>query len=99
MKNDIKEARKELLTGYYDKMTICETLRRIYDLIENIPDKELKEKITDKLITAITMTRKMSNRLIYYRNKYNDTTGKNSSDLELVTDFDEIKKLRLSRKL
>lgn len=93
------EARESLIKGCYHKLSICETLRRTYDLVADLPDKELKKKITDKLVEAITMARKMSNRLVYYRTTYNDQTGHNSSNLRDATDYTEVKAMREKRSL
>jgi hypothetical protein len=59
-------------------MTICEKLRTIYDELEG-PGKE---SITEKLIDALIMAKKMKRRLEYYHKTYKDTTGSNAVRLE-----------------
>lgn len=78
---DLRErhiARKSLITGTNNKKHICETLRLVYDEIHNLPDNE---QITELLIDAMVMAKKMQNRLSYYQKKYKDNTGNKAIDI------------------
>lgn len=63
----IREANREL--------NICEQLRCVYDSVHELPDGKLKEEITEKLVDALIMAKKMGDRLTYYSKTYRDTTG------------------------
>lgn len=58
-----------------NKKHICETLRLIYDYVYELPDGKSKESMTELLIDAITMAKKMQDRLSYYQKTYKDNTG------------------------
>lgn len=60
---------------------ICETLRFIYDDVYELKDKELKKKLTEHLIDAMIMVKKMNLRLVYYRKTYKDTSGHSGKNL------------------
>ena len=68
-------ARKSLMTGANIFRSICEVLREIYDVVHEL-DEEPKEKITELLVDAMVMAKKMDNRLGYYHKTYQDTTGR-----------------------
>ena len=70
-----RAARKKLIYGTNSHECICETLRFIYDLIHDSKDEELKEAITEKLVDAFIMAKKMQCRLLYYKTTYKDETG------------------------
>jgi len=74
---------------------ICEALRLVYDLIDGMEDKELKEKITDRLATAFIMGKKMQDRLAYYQEKYSDDTGNKGSNIKRI--LGSTKRLRMRR--
>jgi len=95
--NERAEARRTLIYDTHWKECICETLRVIYDQIQDYPDKELKEKITEHLVTAMVQATKMVNRLAYYRDTYKDETGSSGGNLKLIKNFKEIKKMRQKR--
>lgn len=67
---DREEMRKELMYTAYAYPCICETLRTIYDVIHELPDKKLQDNIVEKLIDAMFMSKKMSEKLTYYHLKY-----------------------------
>ena len=77
-----KNARKTLLRDVNVIKGICEVLRLIYDEIHPL---ENKDKITELLVDAMVMAKKMHNRLVYYKTTYNDTTGHNLKNLEMLT--------------
>lgn len=58
-----------------NKKHICETIRLIYDYVYELPDGDAKESMTELLIDAITMAKKMQDRLVYYQKTYHDDTG------------------------
>lgn len=68
----IKEA---LSTGASQQMTICEVLRFMYDTVYQMPDGELKDDLTEKLIDAMNMAKKIVSRLEHYKRTLGDKTG------------------------
>lgn len=74
--------RRILLHGVNSFYGICEVLRCIYDLIEDHPDTQRKNELTEKLIDALIMAKKMNDRLVYYKTTYNDTTGHSGSNIK-----------------
>lgn len=71
-----------LKSGASIYLTICEQLRFIYDAVLFIEDQQLKNNITEKLIDAFGMAKKMNSRLAYYKKKYNnDRSGSRGSNL------------------
>ena len=71
-------AKRSLITGTNNKKHICETLRLIYDEVYQLEDNEL---ITELLIDAMVMAKKMQNRLVYYQKRYKDDTGNKAIDI------------------
>lgn len=67
-----EKARISLIKGTNNKKHICETLRLIYDQVH---EKEGNDEIVKLLIDAMTMAKKMQNRLAYYQKTYKDNTG------------------------
>ena len=70
--------KKNLITGTNNKKHICETLRLIYDEIHDLKDNE---DITELLVDALIMAKKMQERLSYYQKTYNDNTGNKAEDI------------------
>ena len=70
-----RAARKSLIYRTNSHECICETLRYIYDQIIDMEDDEKKEEITERLVDAFMMGKKMQDRLLYYKLKYKDETG------------------------
>lgn len=62
---------------------ICEVLREVYDDVFLLPDGEQKTRMTEHLVDAFVMAKKMNERLNYYKDKYTDTSGHNASNLEV----------------
>lgn len=59
---------------------ICEHLRFIYDTVAEADiDDATREKLTDQLVDALIMAKKMNKRLVYYYRTYQDKTGTNGS--------------------
>jgi len=90
--------RKTLTTGTNRHLGICETLRLTYDLIHDMKDQELKEKITLRLMDAFMMGKKLTDRLRYYKVKYKDTTGKDGKNLVYILDTKARRKMRWARR-
>ena len=60
---------------------ICEQLRFIYDVVYEFEDGPIKEQLTDMLVDAFIMVKKMDKRLFYYKKRFDDGTGHNASHL------------------
>ena len=70
-----EEIKHSLLRGVSREMGICETIRGVYDSVHELPDGELKKQMTEKLIDALWMAKKIADRLAFYYEKYHDKTG------------------------
>jgi hypothetical protein len=70
-----EEIKDDLIHGINKEIGICETLRCVYDIVYDMPNGEAKTQITEKLIDALHMAKKMGNRLTYYYETYHDKTG------------------------
>lgn len=74
---------KESLTREANReLGICEQIRQVYDSVYELPEGKLKEEITEKLVDALIMAKKMGDRLTYYHKKYNDTTGHDGKNIK-----------------
>lgn len=80
---DRQEQRDSLIHGANWELVICEQLRRVYDSVYELPDGQLKEQITEKLIDAFIMAKKIADRLTYYYETYHDTTGNEGDNLRI----------------
>ena len=92
-----RNARRTLLRDVNSIKGLCEVLRLIYDEVHTLDDKERKEKMTELLVDAMVMAKKMHNRLVYYKTTYNDTTGHNLKNLVGMTHNRERERMRKSR--
>ena len=88
--------RNQLIRGAHSNECICETLRMAYDLIHNMEDLALKEALTNKLLDAFICGKKMHDRLIYYRDKYKDSSGSDGEGLGGIPNTGD--RLRMRRK-
>jgi hypothetical protein len=79
--DDRQELRNSLIRGANRELVICEQLRRVYDSVYELPEGKLKEQITEKLVDAFVMAKKMGDRLTYYNETYHDTTGNQGDNL------------------
>ena len=93
-RNSAENSLKYLCCKY---LSICEEMRRIYDIIHDMPENDTKANITDLLITAFVMAKKMNSRLEYYRDKYNDNTGSAAGNLKPLEDYEERRAKRRAR--
>ena len=76
------KTRESLVRSTGALLGICEQLRFIYDTVEEAGlEPALKERLTDQLVDAMVMAKKMQARLIYYRKTYDDKTGSNRTHL------------------
>jgi len=91
------KARRSLICDANSHACICETLRSIYDLIHDLPENEWKRKITDLLIDALMMGKKMDARLVYYQKTYGDDTGNKASDLKFIDGNSKTREMRRAR--
>ena len=64
------EAKKDLMTGVNTHQCICEALRLAYDEVHSLPAGPVKDSLTERLTDCLLMAKRMQNRLIYYRTKY-----------------------------
>lgn len=90
---------KELVIGTNRYYTICEALRMVYDLVDDLPDEELKKRITDRLIDVFMMGKKMTDRLRYYKDKYKDSTGHGGKNLIYILGSKKRTEMRHQRKI
>ena len=82
------------------RRAICETLRQIYDYVYEMPESELKQQLTDKLVDTMWIAKLMGERLSYLFWKYHDTTG--HLRYRVTQKYDkhiqhEVRKMRLKR--
>ena len=99
---DLRErhiAKKSLITGTNNKKHICETLRLTYDEIHDLPESDGKARVTELLIDAMIMAKKMQGRLVYYQKKYKDDTGHRAIHLDGTLDVRDRSKMRKARTL
>ncbi len=98
-KTEREFARDSLIKCANPKKTICETLRLIYDEVYKMRKDERRDKITELLVDATMMAKRMNERLRYYRKTYNDESGKNASNIGDLPGELERRNLRRRRKL
>ena len=93
----IRWARQSLMSSTNQIKGICEVLRFIYDEVYKLEDGEIKERMTDLLVEAMLMAKKMHARLLYYKTTYNDTTGHVAKNLEILHGQRAIRRMRKNR--
>jgi len=89
--------RKSLTKEANSQMDICEVLRLTYDLVYTIPDPKLKEEITERLIDAMRIVKRMADRLTYYKLTYMDDTGSHGKNIQQFPGAEERKAMRRAR--
>lgn len=93
-----ESARESLIRGTNNKKHICETLRLIYDEVERLGLNPFTlADITELLVDAMVMAKKMQNRLAYYQKTYKDNTGNKGSDIVGLTGVRDRAKTRQKR--
>jgi hypothetical protein len=100
------EIRKKLFHSLWyqvnKRLGICEQLRFIYDDVYTMPDSELKIRLTERLIDALSMGKKMGDRLDYYKKRYgeeNPDSGNSGKNLIPLQNNRWRIRMRKSRKL
>lgn len=94
---DRAKAKWSLICDTNSHECICEKLRSIYDLVHDLPESEFKGKVTELLIDALIMGKKMSERLIYYQKTYDDDTGNKAEDLKFIHGSAKTREIRQAR--
>jgi hypothetical protein len=94
-----KYRRNSLIRKTNAILGICEQLRFIYDDVYLLPEGDIKYRLTEKLVDAIIMAKKMMDRIRYFSNKYEDNTGHKGKNLiKLVNNHWRVRK-RWERKI
>ncbi len=97
-----KESRESLIRGTNNKKNLCETLRFIYDKVEEIdyyyPEAEVVVMI-ELLVDTMVMAKKMQDRLSYYQKTYKDNTGNKAKDIVGLTGVRARSIMRKKRKI
>lgn len=89
--------RDQLIHHTNNKKHLCETLRLIYDLVHPMPESETKTEMTELLIDAFTMGKKMQDRLSYYQKTYKDNTGNKAGSIVGLTGVNARSRMRKAR--
>jgi hypothetical protein len=98
MNVDREYARDSLMFHANNKKHLCETLRRVYDYIYELPKGQIRDGATEELIDAMMMAKKMQDRLHYYQNTYHDDTGNKAKNIVGLTGVKNTARLRHDRK-
>lgn len=77
---------------------VCEKLRTIYDVIHEFKDEALKEELTEKLVDAFVMVKKMHDRLGYYQSTYEPQSDEKPTKLRYLPGRQERLEMRRKRK-
>lgn len=77
--------------------TICEQIRFIYDDVAQLPDGEIKDSLTEKLIDTMIMGKKINARLVEYKKEVGKYSGASGAHLNRLTDTKARKSLRNAR--
>jgi len=79
---DTRVKLKKSLTKDADRfLVLCEQIRFVYDIVYEMPEGETKDLLTERLIDAFGLAKKMGDRLDYYRSKYKDQTGNHGKNI------------------
>ena len=89
--------KKNLSSAAGKGLGVCELLRFIYDEVYKIEDEQIKHNLEEMLIDAMGMVKKMSDRLVYYKATYQDTTGHSGSNIPKLNDVYKRKQKRIER--
>lgn len=79
-------AKNNLTRGTNRHYVMCEAIRLIYDDVYELPDGEKKTRMTERLVDMMIMSKNMSDRLHYYRETYQDKTGKSGKGFRMLSD-------------
>ena len=91
--------KQSLIFEVSKRLTICEELRFIYDTVNQIEDKEIKEVITEQLIDAMIMAKKMDSRLGEYRKAEERKPGHRGRNLLRLKCFEKRVLFRQNRNI
>lgn len=92
-----KRTLQTLQTQAHYLLTICEQLRFIYDDVAQLPEGEIKDSLTEKLIDAMIMGKKINARLVEYKKEAGKHSGAGGAHLVRLSDMKERKRLRNAR--
>ena len=95
---DRRAALESLTKDASSRLTICEQLRFVYDTVYLLPDGEIRQDLTNKLVVAFGMGKKMNSRLAHYKRKYEDESGRTGKSLLHLGHTEERKRMREVRK-
>lgn len=79
-------------------LTICEQIRFAYDTVLQIEDEVIKQDLTEKLIDAFLMGKKMNSRLEKYKRETGSVTGSAGSNLLRIPATRARKRIRGERR-
>lgn len=88
---------KDLSTQVNTHECICESLRLVYDLVHELDPGPLRSKLTERLIDAFIMGKKMQARLIHYRQVYPDDPGSMGHHLRAMPGAEDRLRMRQER--
>ena len=99
------EDNEKIRKGYRESLTksanyiygICEHIRYIYDSVWELPEGPLKEKLTEQLVDALIMGKKIAGRLLWYSKKYDDKSGHLGKNIPRVGDNNKRRRWRRER--
>lgn len=95
---EVRRVVKESLTKEASRLlTICEQLRFMYDSVCQVQDEELRNLMTEQLIDAMNMAKKMDSRLSHYKRLNGDRKGHAGGNLIRLDATAERKELRQAR--
>jgi len=93
------KSRRSLMYQTNAILGICEQLRFIYDDVYTLPEGDVKYRMTERLVDAISMAKRMMDRLNYLTKKYQDTTGHKGKNLIVLQNNHKRIRMRWARKL
>ncbi len=97
---EVRRVVKQNLTQAASRhLTICEVLRFTYDTVDQLPDGEIKDDLTEKLIDAMNMGKKIMSRLAHYKRTMGDKTGSSGSGLIKLDHTRRRERIRSQRKI
>lgn len=77
-----EEAEYSIKYRVSDKRVICEVWRELWDLVEQLPDKELRKQFKEKIIDGFIMGKKMNDRLLFYKQEWAEGQFEPNPDMQ-----------------
>lgn len=74
MHDERRGYKRKLMREANECYCVCEALRLAYDIVHEFRDEDVRERLTNLLVDAFEMVKKMHDRLVYYRDKYEPAT-------------------------